>query len=110
MKPTNPLSLVDVTVNRIVDLIISTDIAMLPPQDVLAKQLVVSRPVLREAVSKLEMLNIVSPKPKVGTKINPPSAWQVMNGNVIAWRVRAGEKKERVIAAAVDAARETAVC
>lgn len=93
MKAANPQSLVDKTVNNIVDLIIRTNLVRLPAQDVLAKQLDVSRPVLREAVCKLEIFNIVTPKPKVGTKINPPSAWTVVNQDVIRWQVQAGERK-----------------
>jgi DNA-binding FadR family transcriptional regulator len=89
-------SVVDHTLERIVDLIIATDLVKLPSQDVLAKQLNVSRPALREAVCKLQMLNIVTLKPKVGTTVNESSKWRLVNLNVAAWRVRAGDTEEQV--------------
>lgn len=60
----------------------------LPPQDVLAKQLGVGRSTVREAISKLEWVNIVDSVPKSGTKINPRTKWHLVNRNVLAWYAR----------------------
>ena len=52
--------------------------SFLPPQEVLAKNLGVSRTVLREAMSLVLARNIVTVRPKVGTRINPVSDWLVI--------------------------------
>jgi DNA-binding FadR family transcriptional regulator len=76
--------------DQLVDLIIETGHGeQLPAQDQLAKQLGVSRTVLREAMSKLEFLNVVLVRPKTGTIINPPAEWKTRNDDVIDWQQRA---------------------
>lgn len=47
----------------------------LPPQDVLAKQLKVSRSPLREALVILRFCNVLSMRPKTGTRVSPRSEW-----------------------------------
>jgi DNA-binding FadR family transcriptional regulator len=90
-------TLVQNTLDRLIDLVIEKKAgAHLPPQEELSVLFGVSRTVLREAVSKLEYLGVVSSRPKIGTVINEPSAWKLVNADVIAWRTRAGETKSQV--------------
>jgi DNA-binding FadR family transcriptional regulator len=84
-------TLVQNTLDRLIDLVIEKK-----PQDELSVLFGVSRTVLREAVSKLEYLGVVSSRPKIGTVINEPSAWKLVNTDVIVWRTRAGETKSQV--------------
>lgn len=102
----NKDSLVKETLDSTVELVVALGAgAILPPQDVLSRQMNVSRTVLREALSKLEYLNVISVRPKKGTTINPPSQWRVINGDVLEWRVRAGEDAARVASDTISAAR-----
>lgn len=59
----------------------------IPPQDVLSKELKISRTVLREAISKLESWNVLTIRPKTGTRINPVTAWSVINTPIAAYRL-----------------------
>ncbi len=66
----------------------------LPPQEELSKALGVSRTVLREALSRLEYLKVISVRPKIGTKINHSNDWLVVNVDVLKWRKRLENSKE----------------
>ena len=92
-------SLVDKTLDLLLETVIETGPGgLIPPQDKLATQFDVSRTVLREALSKLLMLGVITVRPKVGTTVNDTSKWKVVNDDVIAWRLRAGESREVVLA------------
>jgi DNA-binding FadR family transcriptional regulator len=47
----------------------------LPPQDVLAENLGISRSPMREAIVILRYCNVLDVRPKTGTRINPESKW-----------------------------------
>lgn len=89
LMPPPTTSLVDKTLERLIDLIIAMKLTKLPPQEDLSKQFGVSRTVLREALAKLEFLNVLTPRPKTGTVINPASKWKVTNPEVLDWQKRA---------------------
>lgn len=90
-------SLVDKTLDRLLDVVIEQGPgSSIPPQDRLAAQFSVSRTVLREAISKLLMLGVITVRPKIGTTINDTSKWKVINEDVISWRLRSGETKEQL--------------
>jgi DNA-binding FadR family transcriptional regulator len=59
---------------------------VLPPQDVLSRNLEVSRTVIREAISKLEAWNVLSVRPKTGTTIKPSDQWTMVNVPVVKYR------------------------
>ncbi|MGC4938723.1 FadR/GntR family transcriptional regulator [Kribbella sp. DT2] len=46
----------------------------------------VSRSVVREALRTLEVLGMVRPRHKVGTTVQPATAWALLDPQVIAWR------------------------
>jgi DNA-binding FadR family transcriptional regulator len=50
----------------------------LPPQDVLAKTLKVSRTVVREALAMMIARNMIDVRPKIGTTIKPQTEWLVL--------------------------------
>lgn len=94
----NTNSLVGKTLDRLMEMIFAIGSGLfIPPQEQLAIQFDVSRTVLREALSKLEYLNMITVQPKVGSRINPSTEWRVINSDVLQWRMRAGEKS-RVLA------------
>lgn len=87
----NPRSLVAKTLDALMEGILATEPgASIAPQETLARQLGVSRTVLREALSKLEYLNVISVRPKTGSRVNPASEWRVINDDVLRWRLAAG--------------------
>jgi DNA-binding FadR family transcriptional regulator len=45
----------------------------------------VSRTVLREALKTLEAKGLVEARPKVGTRVSPPSRWNFFDPQVLAW-------------------------
>jgi DNA-binding FadR family transcriptional regulator len=50
-----------------------------------AEQLAVSRTAYREAVRILAAKGLVDARPKVGTRINPPSQWHLLDPDVLDW-------------------------
>ncbi|MEV0273393.1 FadR/GntR family transcriptional regulator [Hamadaea sp. NPDC050747] len=46
-----------------------------------------SRPVVREALRALEAKGMVRPRPKVGTRVLPMRQWNLLDRDVIRWRV-----------------------
>lgn len=61
-------------------------VEVLPPQDVLARRLGVSRSVVREAVTILSARGMVQARPKIGTCVRPSSDWCIVNEDVLRWR------------------------
>jgi DNA-binding FadR family transcriptional regulator len=100
----NASSLVSKTLDALMKVIFACEPGQpIPPQDQLSRQFGVSRTVLREALSKLEYLNVISVRPKIGTRVNPPAEWRVINSDVLQWRIQAGETP-RAVAHEVQAA------
>jgi len=77
---TQKVSLVADTFTSLVDCILHVEYpnGMLPPQEVLAKRFNVSRTVLREAIAMMLTRNMLTVRPKIGTKINPQDQWLVL--------------------------------
>ncbi|SAK88713.1 GntR family transcriptional regulator [Caballeronia fortuita] len=102
-----PHSLVAKTLDGLIEIVIATGAGgRIPTQDEISKRFRVSRTVLREALSKLELLNVITVRPKTGTTVNASAEWHTVNADVVSWRVRAGEKSEDVINGTVSLARE----
>lgn len=92
-EPTPSRSLVNRTFDRLMEIVLATTVGQaIPSQDQLALQFNVSRTVLREALSKLEYLDVITVRPKTGSKVNPPLQWKVINDDVLRWRTRAGDR------------------
>ncbi len=61
------------------------------PEEV-ARQLDVSRTVVRESLRVLEAKGLVRPRPKVGTRVLPMTEWDLLDETVIGWRVRGPDR------------------
>jgi GntR family transcriptional regulator, galactonate operon transcriptional repressor len=64
--------------------------AQLPPEAALCASLGVSRTILREAVKTLCAKGMVVTGPRLGTRAQPCRAWNVLDPDVITWRLAAG--------------------
>lgn len=85
--------LVNRTLDRLIEIVLATPVGQnIPSQDQLAFQFGVSRTVVREAISVLEHLDVITVRPKTGSKVNPPLQWKVINDDVLRWRTRAGDR------------------
>ena len=62
----------------------------LPPEAALCTSLGVSRTILREAVKTLCAKGMVVTGPRLGTRAQPRAAWNVLDPDVIAWRLAGG--------------------
>jgi GntR family transcriptional regulator, galactonate operon transcriptional repressor len=58
----------------------------LPPEHVILERYGVSRTVLREALNMLSAKGLVDARPKRGTLVNPPSDWNHLDPDILAWR------------------------
>jgi DNA-binding FadR family transcriptional regulator len=62
---------------------------LLPNDDELTGELVVSRTVLRESVKVLAAKGLVEARPKTGTRVRPRGSWNLLDPDVLAWRFEA---------------------
>jgi DNA-binding FadR family transcriptional regulator len=62
----------------------------LPTEAELCTRMGVSRTVLREAVKTLSAKGLVVTGPRIGTRAQPPSSWNLLDPDVIRWRLDAG--------------------
>jgi DNA-binding FadR family transcriptional regulator len=65
----------------------------LPPEDELTSDIAVSRTVLREAVRVLAAKGLVEARPKTGTRVRPRTAWNILDPDVLNWRIEAGNDR-----------------
>jgi DNA-binding FadR family transcriptional regulator len=56
----------------------------------------VSRTVVREALRVLEAKGMVSARPNVGTRVRPISDWNLLDPDVIGWRVRGSAQRDQL--------------
>lgn len=54
----------------------------------------VSRTVLREALKTLEAKGLVEARPKVGTRVSPPSRWSFFDPQVLSWHFYAAPDRQ----------------
>jgi len=64
--------------------------AQLPTEAELCLSMGVSRTVLREAVKTLAAKGLVTTGPRHGTRVQPPDHWNLLDPDVIRWRLAAG--------------------
>jgi DNA-binding FadR family transcriptional regulator len=65
----------------------------LPPEDELIADLAVSRTVLREAVRVLAAKGLVAARPKTGTRVRPRAEWNILDPDVLSWRIEATDDR-----------------
>lgn len=61
--------------------------SLLPREESANESFGVSRSAYREAIRTLAAKGMVSPSPKVGTKVAPRSAWHILDPDMLAWRL-----------------------
>ena len=66
----------------------------LPNEEALCREFGVSRGVIREAIKVLGKKGLVRPRPKIGTRIQPRSCWNLFDGDVLVWKLKAGQQIE----------------
>ena len=64
--------------------------SVLPGDKQLGERFRVSRTVLREAMKTLAAKSLVEAKTRVGTRVLDPERWDLLDGDVLRWRVEAG--------------------
>lgn len=94
-------SLVDEALQALVKIILKRTITYLPTQEQLARDLSLSRTVVREAISKLECWNMIEVRPKTGTRIRPPEDWCLVNPELVHWYFQ-GHSKARELGDALE--------
>jgi len=58
----------------------------LPNEEDLCRELGVSRTAIREAVKVLAAKGLVESRPRIGTRVRPTLAWNLLDPDVLAWR------------------------
>jgi DNA-binding FadR family transcriptional regulator len=61
--------------------------SLLPSADEMGKRFSTSRTALREAYSKLSGKGLIVARPKVGTRVRPRADWNLLDPDVLAWRL-----------------------
>jgi DNA-binding FadR family transcriptional regulator len=59
------------------------------PEEQLSKTYEVSRTVLREVIKVLAAKGLVESRPKTGTRVRPRRDWNILDPDVMAWRIEA---------------------
>jgi len=70
---------------------------LLPNEDQLSSELAVSRTVLREAVKVLTAKGLVKSRPKTGTRVQERTEWNLLDPDVLAWRIEAGPDSDFLV-------------
>jgi DNA-binding FadR family transcriptional regulator len=66
----------------------------LPTEEELGGQLGVSRTVLREVIKVLAAKRLVESRPKTGTRVLPRREWNLIDPDVLAWRLEANPDEQ----------------
>ncbi|HET7267904.1 MAG TPA: FadR/GntR family transcriptional regulator [Oleiagrimonas sp.] len=59
---------------------------VLPREETLAETMEVSRTALREALKVLSAKGLIEARPKIGTRVRPMDAWNLLDADVLSWR------------------------
>jgi DNA-binding FadR family transcriptional regulator len=68
--------------------------ALLPNEELLCRELEVSRSALREAVKVLAAKGLLEPRPRIGTRVRPREQWNLLDPDILAWRCATGADAE----------------
>lgn len=64
--------------------------ALLPNEEQLGQELLVSRTALREAVKVLAAKGLLESRPRVGTRVRSSELWNLLDPDILAWRCATG--------------------
>jgi DNA-binding FadR family transcriptional regulator len=62
--------------------------SLLPQQAEMCRRLLVSRTALREALSFLAAKGLIVARPKIGTRVRPTSEWNLLDPEILSWRLQ----------------------
>jgi DNA-binding FadR family transcriptional regulator len=85
-------------VNRLGSMIVSGELGegdQINPDDI-GRSMDASRTAVREALRVLEAKGMVRPRPKTGTRVLGVSHWDLLDEDVISWRVRGPDRVEQL--------------
>jgi DNA-binding FadR family transcriptional regulator len=88
----------EIVVNQLGLMIASRELAegeQIIPEEV-GEQLGVSRTVVREALRVLQTKGMLRPRPKIGTRVLPADDWNLLDPDVIGWRVRGPDRDKQL--------------
>ncbi len=61
--------------------------SLLPNEDELTQQFGVSRTVIREAVRFMDAKGLIQVRPRIGTRVCPPSRWMLTDPTLLSWQL-----------------------
>lgn len=67
---------------------------VLPNEELLCQELVVSRTALREAVKVLAAKGLLESRPRIGTRVRSKDLWNLLDPDILAWRCATGADAE----------------
>lgn len=79
---------------RIADGVLGADDQILPEE--VGARLGVSRTVVREAMRDLQAKGMIIARPKTGTRVLPVTEWNLLDAQVIGWRVRSNARQDQL--------------
>jgi DNA-binding FadR family transcriptional regulator len=68
--------------------------ALLPNEEQLCNELLVSRTALREAIKVLAAKGLLEPRPRIGTRVRNKDQWNLLDPDILAWRCATGADAE----------------
>jgi DNA-binding FadR family transcriptional regulator len=68
--------------------------AMLPREAELVRELGISRTAVREAIKVLAAKGLVESRQRLGMRVRPEAAWNLLDPDVLAWQAASGESPE----------------
>ena len=68
--------------------------AVLPNEEQLCQELLVSRTALREAVKVLAAKGLLESRPRIGTRVRTKDLWNLLDPDILAWRCATGADAE----------------
>jgi GntR family galactonate operon transcriptional repressor len=69
---------------------------VIPSEEMLSTELGVSRTIIREDIKVLAGKGLVESRPKIGTRVQPRTAWSLLDSDVLAWQYEAGFNEQFV--------------
>lgn len=70
--------------------------AALPVEQAIGEELSASRTTVREALKTLAAKGLVRIGPRIGTRVLPPDHWNLLDPQVVAWRLKAPVTRELI--------------
>lgn len=70
---------------------------LVPGEIALSRRFGASRPVVREALKLLSAKGLIASRKRTGTRAQPREAWQMLDADVLAWRLKSGKAEPKFV-------------